>query len=263
MECLAAVFGGRGPYDLILSAGLTVLGSPPAEAVLAASGGSPVLFESRTALGFAWRLVYTRGGLARSAVLRREQLVFRSKDWPGMERLAKAVASGAGLITFVDSGVRLVLLICGENNWLETGKGPSVFRGLPADVPADAMRAAVGASWAALNPAHDPYLKQKIKNGGLGKIERVQNRAGTFGPTLGRLVEQGGQFRDGIAPPVALIHVNNFHSRRPETVPYTSAAFGDTTHRVRRTVQWACGDRCDSSTAGTHPWRAAVYEIET
>jgi hypothetical protein len=58
---------------------------------------------------------------------------------------------------------------------------------------ANRLAEVLGGSWAVVNPAHKPYLKQKIKNGGFAKIARVRNKAGTFGPTLGRLVQRGSR----------------------------------------------------------------------
>lgn len=255
--------GTWGVCDLIVTAGLTVYEAPAAEAVLAASGGTPVLFEAESDGGdYAWLLVRQGNGGPAETVVRERQLLYRSGEVADMTRLAGVIASGAGVIDFEGTDLRLVLFICGENNLLQPDAGPSVLRAVSDDQQAAGPEEVVGGTWAVLNPAHKPYLKQQIKTSGFGKIAQGTNSAGTFGPTLKRLVDGRRQFRDGTTAPVALLHVNNFSPRHPKTVPYASVCFGDTAERVIPVGDMATGEVPREEPGRTRQWQASVYELQ-
>lgn len=264
LTSLAASADSRGICDLIVTAGLTAYEAPSAEAVLAASRGTPVLFEAETEGGdYAWLLVQHRERGPAQTVLRERQLLYRSGQEADMTRLAGVVASGAGVIDFVGTDLCFVLFICGENNLLQPDAGPSVLRAAPGGDEGAGLEEVVGRTWAVLNPAHKPYLKQQIKTSGFGKIAQGINSAGTFGPTLKRLVVGRRHFRDGTTASVALLHVNNFSPRHPKTVPYSSVCFGDTTQRMSHVGTTATGEVAREEPGRTRQWRADVYEVQS
>jgi hypothetical protein len=110
-----------------------------------------------------------------------------------------------------------------------------------------------------LNPAHDPYYPP-IRSTGFAKVGVVHFEGGQAGPTLRRLAEHKGHYRDGTAGPVGVIHVNNFDLSRQTTTEYASVAFGRTPSRVRRTAGPFTGELTLAAEA-TRAWRACVYEV--
>jgi len=259
---LAATAQSRGTCDLIVAAGITFEKSPPAiDEVLAASRGTPVLFEIEAGRRFAsWILVHHHDGRSVETILRKGQIVCTSNQATEMSRLASVIASRKGVIDFVDTDLRLVLFICGENNLLQPDSGPSAFRVGPSAHQGDSLEKIVGGTWAVLNPAHTPYYPQ-IKTKGFAKVGVVQSTKGSAGPTLKRVVEKK-TFDDGTRSPVAVIHVNNVFSdppKRAKTARFAEAVFGDSIKRVRR-VHGPVTGLLDKQAIG---WRSCVFEIRT
>jgi hypothetical protein len=114
---------------------------------------------------------------------------------------------------------RLVLLICGEKNDLNTeGRNRStLYRSSPG------LNETLGDRWVALNPAHSPYWPQS-KMTGFAKVGRVGGEA----ETMARTVARRTPYFDGTSPPLAFVHANNFLADQPRTVAYASVAFGPT-----------------------------------
>lgn len=250
---MAGAAQAGGPCDLLLAAGLTVNDVPPAEAVLGASEGTPVLFEGKWGQDHSWLLAHDGGGRACHTLLRRRQVVTSFNQYDLFPHLADIVASGAGGIAFGDTDLKLVLFICGENNVLDYTRRGSVLKAAPAGGEgADRLSHALSGPWVVLNPAHQPYYPQ-IRSTGFAKVGVVPSRGSSAGPTLRWLVEAGAQFRDGTETPVAVVHVNNFSGDRPKTADYAEAAFGDTEGRVRRVHGPVSGP--DSA------WRYSVFEV--
>jgi hypothetical protein len=242
------------PCDLLVAAGLTVNEVPPAEAVVGASGGLPVLFEGKRADAHSWLLAHAEGGRARVSLLRRRQVVTSFNQYDRFPRLAEIIASGAGGIAFAATDLKLVLFICGETNVLDYTRRGSVLKAPPpGDEGADLLAEVLSGPWVVLNSAHEPYYPQ-IRSTGFAKVGVVRSKHSSAGPTLRWLVEAGAQFRDGTETPVAVVHVNNFSGDMPQTVAYAEAAFGDTEGRVRRVHGPVSGP--DSS------WGSSVFEIQ-
>jgi hypothetical protein len=113
-----------------------------------------------------------------------------------------------------------------------------------------------------LNPAHRPYRKQKIRSGGFLKIGELRLKDGqVIGRTLQRLVASHASFRDGTQAPAAVVHVNNFDLRQPETVPYASVVFGDLEGRIHQTEGPTLGSTEGGNEEQGVPWRYSVYEL--
>lgn len=206
--------------DIILCAGRAVRNAPSPSDILVASRGSPVLFERHDG---RWCIAYHRDGEAVRSIVREKQelitgLQFNSSEpipWkdntelPGLKGnnpVAHRLESGQGLIYLDTLDVCLALFICGENNALRRGRGPSVLRYKPANVtlPDDLRR-----RWVLLNPAHAPYGGGSQR--GLTKVKPV----GEVGPTLRNLVRSALHYADGTVSPAAVIHCNNFKDRDP------------------------------------------------
>lgn len=266
-EFLASVSAAApawGACDLALTAGLTVAGVPSAREVLSASGGTPVLFEVEGEAGERpWLLAYNLGGVPQQVILRRRQLAQRFNDHDGFGLVAGAVVGNAGVIEFEGVDLRLVLLICGENNSVDPYAARSVFKRPPED-PTEAarLRAVLGERWVMLNPAHAGYYPHALPTGfgKVGVVQRGEDRQA--GPTLQWLAEREDGYRDGTTAPLAVVHVNNYDLGHEETVDYAAVPFGHTEERVRRAVGPIAGEVAATS-HGTRPWRAYVFEIST
>jgi hypothetical protein len=266
-EFLASVTAAArawGICDLAVAAGLTIAEVPSPRAVLSASGGTPVLFEVEGEAGERpWLLAYDHGGVPQRVILRRRQLAQRFNDHDGFRLVAGAVARSAGVIEFEGVDLRLVLLICGENNSVDAYASRSVFKRLPEDsTEAARLRAVVGGRWIMLNPAHAGYYPHALSTG-FGKVSVVQTGEDRqAGPTLRWLAEREDGYRDGTTAPLAVVHVNNYDGSHQETVEYAAVTFGDTEERVRRVAGPVAGEVAATS-ASTRPWRACVFEIST
>jgi hypothetical protein len=266
-EFLASVAAAApvwGCCDLAVAAGLTLDSLPEPEAVLAASGGTPVLFEAAGDGGNRpWLLAYDQCGTPRQSVLRRRQLAQRFSDEEGFRLVAGAVARSAGVIDFEGASLRLVLFICGENNSLDPYGPRSVLKGA-ADGPtgADGLREVLGGPWVLLNPAHAGYFPHALPTG-FGKVGVVKmGDDREAGPTLRWLAERTKGYRDGTKAPVAVVHVNNFDPGHPQTEGYAAVSFGDTEARVVLTAGPAAGEVAVLD-GGARPWRACVFEVAT
>jgi hypothetical protein len=264
-EFLASVSAAAhawGICDLAVVAGLTITGVPSPNAVLSASGGTPVLFEVQGEGGERpWLVVYNLGGVPRQAILRRRQLAQRFNDHDGFRLVAGAVAGSAGVIEFEDTDLSLVLLICGENNSVDPYAARSVFKRLLEDPTAAVrLREVVGGRWVMLNPAHAGYYPHALPTG-FGKVGVVQTGEDRqAGPTLRWLVEREDGYRDGTAAPLAVVHVNNYDISHDETVDYAAVTFGDTVERVQQVAGPVTGEIAATSD-GTRLWRACVFGI--
>lgn len=261
---VAAAAPAWGRCDLAVAAGLTLVGLPEPGAVLAASGGTPVLFEAVGEGGDRpWLLAHDQCGAPRQAVLRRRQLAQRFSDDEGFRLVAGAVAGSAGVINFEGAGLRLVLFICGENNSLDPYGPRSVLKGA-ADGPtgADDLREVLGGPWVMLNPAHASYFPHALPTG-FGKVGVVKmGDDREAGPTLRRLAERTKGYRDGTKAPVAVVHVNNFDPAHPQTEGYAAVSFGDTGARVVLAAGPVAGEVAVPG-SGARPWRAGVFEVAT
>lgn len=266
-EFLASVSAAApvwGVCDLALAAGLTITEAPSPSAVLSASGGTPVVFEVEGEAGERpWLVAYKHGGEPRQTVLRRRQLAQRFNDHDGFRLVAGAVAGSAGVIEFEGVALRLVLLICGENNSVDPYAARSVFKRLPENPTAAArLQEVVGSRWVMLNPAHAGYYPHALPTG-FGKVGVVQTGEDRqAGPTLRWLAEREDGYRDGTTAPLAVVHVNNYDRSHEETVEYAAVTFGDTEERVRRVAGPVTGEIAAVSD-GFRPWRACVFEIST
>jgi hypothetical protein len=115
---------------------------------------------------------------------------------PQHYELAWRIGRGEGRVHFSGPDCTLVVLMCGENNLLSWGDGPSCFKGGGASTTA-----ALRGRWIVLNPAHTPY--------GLNAKKKVLGRD-DYDPTLGRAVDPTRSLADGSKPPLAVVHCNNF-----------------------------------------------------
>lgn len=206
------------PWDLLLASGRTLSVEPPAQEVLASTGGSAVLFEVINSDRPTARCVLAQGcPEPRGDRLRSEQILVRGGDESATyDRLAAELSHGGGVIRIKGMKTKLVLLICGENNALDTyGRGRSALCR-----PGPGLAERLGGRWIALNPAHSPYWGQS-KMTGFAKVGRV----GGVGETMARTVSGRGPYADGTRPPVAFIHANNFFADEPRTKDYASVAF--------------------------------------
>jgi hypothetical protein len=170
--------GDPEPWDLLLASGRTLVAEPSAEDVMAQAVGSAVLFEVINPGGSTARWVLVHGGpQPRADRLRSEQILVRGGDDPTpYNRLAAELAAGGGVIRIPGNETRLVLLICDENNALNTyGKSRSALcRSGPG------LADHLGGRWIALNPSHSAYWPQsKMKGfakfgwvGGVGRAAR-------------------------------------------------------------------------------------------
>lgn len=206
------------PRDLLLCSGRTLAAEPPVQDVLARTGGADVLFEAINPDQSTARWVLAHGGPEpRADRLRTEQSLVRGGDDPATyERLAGELASGGGVVRLSGGDFRLVLLICGENNALDTyGRDRSALCR-----PGPGLADKLGGRWVALNPAHSPYWPQ-IARKGFAKVGKVSDG----GETMARTVAGRGPYADGTSPPVAFVHANNFFDDEPRTKEYASVAF--------------------------------------
>jgi hypothetical protein len=260
LATVATASARLGVCDLIVTAGLTVSTEPMSQVVLEASGGTPLLFEVDTgAIGRSWLVAHRIGGSPQNVVLRLRQLAQRFDDYEGFRQVAGAVAGNAGVIEFAGADVRLVLLICGENNSVDPYADRSVFKRRPeGPEQAARLRDTVGGPWVMLNPAHARYYPQVLPTG-FGKVGTVQiGESRKAGPTLRWLAERTRRYRDGTTPPIAVVHVNNFDPQHSETEEFSTVVFGQARAVGRTTTGMVA-----TVSAGRRPWRARTIEIET
>jgi hypothetical protein len=206
------------PSDLLLASGRTLSDEPVPEEVLARTIGPAVVYEVINPGRTTARWVLAHGGTeARAHRVRTEQILVRGDDEPSFyDRLSAELLAGGGVIPIGGSDTKFVLLICGENNALNTSRrNRSVLRH-----PCPGLASCLGGRWIALNPAHDPYWPQS-KMKGFAKVGRV----GGVGETMARTVAVRGPYADGTRPPVAFVHANNFYADEPRTRAYASVAF--------------------------------------
>ncbi len=198
---------------LVLCAGMELVNEPKPCDILQASDGSPVIFESE---GGSWRIAFSEGGKDVIRILRTKPEMIDGKYT--IPAVAKAFARGEGIVSIKAQGVRMALVICGENNAFARGPGASVFKfGRGKNLPE-----ALKESWILLNPAHRPY--RRGSQGGLTKVARVGGR----GPTLGKLASSDWRFTDETRLPNAVIYCNNFRhepSSGDERREYASVVF--------------------------------------
>lgn len=217
----------RPQPDLILVAGRT-LQTAPARCVLPRTA---IVLEAKNRDCRSWYLA-TSAGCSR---LREDQIVYKHDELREMSQLSRLVARGRGLIQH--PGVSLLLLICGENNALNTRGGSSVLREARGGLHGHLGKQ----PWIVLNPAHKPY-KSRSRSSGYAKIGPVAGCA----PTLKRLVHQQWEYRDGTRAPLAVIHCNNFNTRG-WTRQVASRCF------ARQLLTLHCVDQSE--------WRYVLYEI--
>jgi hypothetical protein len=196
--------------DLILAAGFSQDRAIEPKTLLGASGGIPVLYESKERGRFVWRVCWRRSAF-RQRIVRDGQTVVREFDRrrhpERHHRLRAGLVAEHGVLRFDGIGFPLILFICGENNALSSGYSRSVLV-----VPGKEVPAVLCEPWAALNPAHAPYTKTG-SGSALVKIERIANGNG---PIFPRTVNRSGAYNDGTLAPFALLHCNNFRSSDDE-----------------------------------------------
>jgi hypothetical protein len=211
--------GHREPWDVLLASGRTLSAEPPPREIRAGTGGSPVLFEVVNDTGRTARWLLNHGVTeARTEPIRSEQILVRGGDEAACyDRLSSVLVAGGGVLRLRGRRTRLVLLICGENNALNTrGRGLSTL-----SRPGPGLSETLGDRWVALNPAHSPYWPQS-KMTGFARVGRV----GGVGETMARTVARRTPYPDGTSPPLAFVHANNFLADRPRTRDYATVAFG-------------------------------------
>ena len=265
LESLTATCQNHGECDVVASSGKTVAACPVAGQVLTASGGIPVVFEAVTVEGTcSWFVASERDGTPALTMLRREQLVNTFDEYWAFPHLAEVISAGAGVIRFEDSGLKLVLFICGENNVPQATTRTAFLKKTPLALRRrGALAEAFSGEWIMLNPAHRPYRRQKIRRGGFLKVGPLRLKDGrTIGRTLQRLVTNRTYFRDGTHSPVAVVHVNNFDVRQPETVPYASVVFADREARIRQAEGPTLGGTGGVEQGQAASWRYSVYEVQ-
>jgi hypothetical protein len=216
--------------QLLLCAGHGLASAPQPRAILDASGGAPVVYETDNGDETrSYRLAVNVDGGPRSIVLRNRQLVVHAEDATANNELQRSlvdlVARRAGVIDAAADQLSLVLMICGENN--------AVHHGRPASVMAGGRQADLSSlkgRWILLNPAHRAY-------GSVGG-GRVKVEAGQYGhgPMLGHLAATDRTFNDGTRTPEAVIHCNTYYpgpgdraeaTRRNASVAFSRGGAGE------------------------------------
>jgi len=141
-------------WDVLLASGRTLSAEPPPREIRAVTGGSPVIFEVVNGRGHTARWLLNHGVTEPlTTQIRSEQILVRGGDEAACyDRLSSVLVAGGGVIHLLGRETRLVLLICGENNGLNTrGRGNSTLCR-----PGPGLAEAPGDRWVALNPAHSP-----------------------------------------------------------------------------------------------------------
>ena len=220
----------KPPLGVLLCAGHGLAAAPQPRAILDASGGTPVVYETDNGDETrSYRLALNVDGSPRSIVLRNRQLVVEAEDATANNDLQRSlvdlVARRAGVIDAAGHGLSLVLMICGENN--------AVHHARPASVMAGGRQADLSAlkgRWILLNPAHKAY-----RNVGGGRVKVEAGQYG-HGPMLGHLAATDRTFNDGTRTPEAVVHCNNYYSgpgeraeatRRNASVAFSRGGAGD------------------------------------
>jgi hypothetical protein len=240
------------PWDMLLASGRTLSSEPSPREIRSRTGGSPILFEVINDRGSTARWLLTHGDSeAHTKQLRSEQILFRRGDEVACyDRLSSVLGAGGGVLSLRGRRTRLVLLICGENNALNTS-----WRGLSTLChPGPGLTRSLGHRWVALNPAHSPYWPQKTRMG-FAKV----GQDGGVGPTMSRSVARRTPYPDGTSPPLAFVHANNFFADEPRTTTYASVAFGPA---GRLAPEWTVEDEFPAAGGGgSLRWLAASYRI--
>lgn len=242
-----------GSWDILLASGRTLSAEPPPREIRARTGGSPLLFEIVNDTGRTARWLLNHGASEPlTDLIRSEQILVRGGDEVACyDRLSSVLVAGGGVLRLRDRRTRLVLLICGENNGLNTrGRGHSTLRH-----PGPGLADTLGDRWVALNPAHSPYWPQS-KMTGFAKVGRV----GGVGETMARTVARRTPYPDGTSPPLAFVHANNFLADRPRTRDYATVAFGPEGRLAPETMI----EGEIPAAGGGEPlrWLAATYRIQ-
>ena len=203
--------------DLILCAGRRVYcNRSPRElragGILERTKGAPVLYEFWGDDGGEWRAMHLVRGRPVTTILRRKQIVRCSDDNTArLARLAKVVASNAGVLRFEGVDVKALLLICAESYAMRVRNRRSAIRGAPSSGKLqEALQGVLGPSWVLLAPWHAPTWP-RIGRTGAGNVWPVRGKP----PFFGRLVADRLGFDDGTSPPVAVVHANTFLAGQP------------------------------------------------
>jgi hypothetical protein len=215
---LSATFGGRrARADLILVAGHSLASEPKPSAVLRASAGAPVLLEVRDRPGGPARWVLFARNLSGAKAIVREDQIVRHRGSPAraFNTLRSVAFAGKGHVVFDRTGVRAVLLICGENNALSRRNQTSVLRGRRTrsaySQPRDKQPPLLAGEWLVLNPAHAAYEAVGTTYAGWGKVAWFRRKRVKYPPLLREWTKPLGKcYRDGSRDPFAILHANNF-----------------------------------------------------
>jgi hypothetical protein len=249
LSALEQVAGRECRPDLLLVSGRTLADEPDALDLAERAAGIPVVLEIANRDGSA-RWLLANGRSPCLTLLRQSQILVRSGDSDDTyRRLVAEVVVGNGVIRFGANGMKLLLLICGENNALRWDSSNLSALYYPAAGLADLL----GGRWVVLNPAHSPYWPQ-IRSKGFAKVGVV---AGS-GETMARPVARSRTYKDGTSSPIAFVHANNFYAEEPKTKAYASVAFGANgrmtpTHTGKGVVSGQCGEDIH--------WMFSGYEI--
>jgi hypothetical protein len=215
------------PPDLLLVAGRTLEAMPDTRAL----PRTAIVFEARNGGRRSWYLA----AKARRSRLRVDQLVYKHDNVTELGQLARLVARRGGLIQYPN--ISLLLLICSENNALNTRNKSSVLR-----ESRGGLHGILGQRpWIVLNPAHNPY-RSRSRPTGYAKIGPVAG----YDPTLERLVHDQWHYHDGTRAPIAVIHCNNFNDKN-WTHKVASRCFALQSHELSR--------------AAGPEWRYVLYEL--
>ena len=231
-RALSTAFGARRvSADLVLAAGHSLASEPKPSTILEATDGVPVLLEVRERPeGPARWVLFAKNLPGTKAVLREEQIVQQiGSSTKAFGTLRSVLLGGKGHVVFEGTGVRAVLLICGENNALNRKNLFSVFRGRPrSEVYAGSSGGGdplLDESWLVLNPAHGAYGAIGTTRAGWGKVGSFIRKGRRYKPLLQQWTYPSGKpYRDGTRDPFAVLHCNNF-TGDPRTIRLASRLF--------------------------------------
>lgn len=212
-QLLDSLNSAKPEPDLILCAGLYMDHLPSIKDVMKATGGTPVLLED---VNGEWHLFQGN----RAPVVRHVQ---EFANWNQVRRKGRALkrrlANNEGAIRVPGWRATLQLLICGENNILNTATNnhSSVLKG---GLLANGAPYIFQANWILLNPVHLPY-RTRTRSAGAAKVIDVDRNPGT----LKRLTDPGHTYRDGTRAPHAVVYANNFVSQDDWTAQVAGLVF--------------------------------------